>query len=104
MDTTTRRVSISEFKATCLRLLAEVERTGEPILVTKRGKPLATVGPPPLPDPASWIGSGRGRIEILDDLSEPVLTVEEWEQGSLDDWEEALAESEARLRGEDGGP
>ena len=46
-------VAASEFQRNCYRLMAEVARTGEPITVTKRGRPLvqivtAEVGPDPL--------------------------------------------------------
>jgi prevent-host-death family protein len=40
------RVNVSEFKATCLRLLDRVRETGQPIEILKNGKPLAVVQPP----------------------------------------------------------
>ena len=36
-------VSVSEFKATCLALLERVRKSGQPITVTKHGKPVAKV-------------------------------------------------------------
>jgi prevent-host-death family protein len=39
----TKRVSAANFKAECLRLLDEVAATRRPIIVTKRGKPVAKV-------------------------------------------------------------
>lgn len=39
-------ISISEFKATCLKVIDQVKKTGIPIIVTKRGKPYALVTPP----------------------------------------------------------
>lgn len=39
-------MSISEFKATCLAVLDRVRRTRQPVLVTKRGVPVAEVMPP----------------------------------------------------------
>ena len=38
-------ISISKFKATCLAVLERVRKTGEPIQVTKFGKPVADVIP-----------------------------------------------------------
>jgi len=35
-----RMIGAAEFKARCLRILDEVERTGEPVTITKRGKPV----------------------------------------------------------------
>ena len=40
----TRVVSATEFKAKCLALLDEIGHTGGTITVTKRGRPMATVG------------------------------------------------------------
>jgi prevent-host-death family protein len=36
-------IGAAEFKAKCLRILNEVERTGEPVTITKRGRPVAEV-------------------------------------------------------------
>ena len=44
-----RTIPASEFKAKCLALLDEVAETGETIIVTKRGKPVARVEPPEAP-------------------------------------------------------
>lgn len=41
----TRTVPAGEFKAKCLALLDEVAKTGEELVVTKRGKPIARVAP-----------------------------------------------------------
>lgn len=37
------QISISKFKATCLAVLERVRKTGEPIRITKFGKPIAEV-------------------------------------------------------------
>ena len=39
-------IGVTEFKAKCLRILDELERTREPITVTKRGRVVAVVNPP----------------------------------------------------------
>ena len=36
-------ISISQFKATCLAVLDKVKRTGKPVLVTRRGIPIAMI-------------------------------------------------------------
>jgi prevent-host-death family protein len=72
-------VSISQFKARCLELLKKVKRTGKPILVTKRGEPIAEVVPPsPATRKRKWLGSARGTGEILGDIVSPV-SAEDWE-------------------------
>jgi prevent-host-death family protein len=40
-----RVLSASEFKAKCLACLGEIERFGEPITITRRGRPVAVLGP-----------------------------------------------------------
>lgn len=38
-------IGIAEFKSGCLKILQNVHETGIPVLITKRGKPLARVIP-----------------------------------------------------------
>ncbi|MDE0349291.1 MAG: type II toxin-antitoxin system Phd/YefM family antitoxin [Gammaproteobacteria bacterium] len=72
-------MKISEFKATCLAVLARVGRTGKPILVTRFGKPVAQVGPPPKVPGHTWLGVLRDQGTILGDLIEPASSPEDWE-------------------------
>ena len=73
-------ISISEFKATCLAVLDRVKRTGCPVLVTRRGEPIAQVVPPvPPPRPASWLGCMAGTTRLTGDLVSPALDETEWE-------------------------
>lgn len=52
-----REIPAGEFKARCLALLDEVRETGQEIVVTKRGKPVAKLVPPDGAAPASLEGS-----------------------------------------------
>jgi prevent-host-death family protein len=45
-----REITATQFKAHCLRLLDEVAETGETLVVTKHGRPVARVEPPQRPD------------------------------------------------------
>lgn len=84
----TRTVKVSEFKAKCLKLLAEVGETGEDLIVTKRGKPLARVVPERNAKPTTLQGSMKGLIEILNvDKSLPAA----WEGDAIDRRTERLA-------------
>jgi prevent-host-death family protein len=40
-----RTIKVSEFKAKCLALIDEVRRTGETLVITKNGKPIAELVP-----------------------------------------------------------
>jgi prevent-host-death family protein len=72
-------VKISEFKAKCLEILDRVARTGETLVITRRGKPLARVLPVSTAPDGDWMGSMKGSAEAADDLIEPVVDPEEWE-------------------------
>ncbi len=73
-------MSISEFKATCLAVLERVRRTGRPLLVTRRGEPIAEIGPPSLATSgASWMGAMRGTARISGDLVEAAGSAADWE-------------------------
>jgi len=65
-----RTYTVSEFKAKCLVLIDQVERTKQPIIITKRGKPVARLGP-------SLLGMWKGRMEITGDIISPIDV--EWE-------------------------
>jgi len=73
-------ISISQFKATCLAVLDRVKRTGQPVLVTKHGKPIAMIDPPPPPEKKeSWLGSFRSKGKITGDIVSPASPAEDWE-------------------------
>jgi prevent-host-death family protein len=66
-----KEIAISEFKAKCLRLLDQVEKSRNPIRVTRRGKPVADVFPPSPEEVSDWMGSMKREIEIIDDMVNP---------------------------------
>lgn len=72
-------VSVSEFKAKCLGMLERVRKTGQPLLITKRGTPIAQVlaPPPPKPDTTTFGCMAEG-TEEFGDIVEP-LPWEDWE-------------------------
>ena len=73
-------MAISEFKATCLAVLERVRQSGQPVLITRRGEPIAEIVPAsPTARGTSWLGSARGTGEILGDIVAPAADPEEWE-------------------------
>ena len=73
-------MAISKFKATCLAVLERVRRTGRPVLVTRRGQPIAEVVPPRPPVRGSgWVGSLATHAAIAGDIVEPVASIDEWD-------------------------
>lgn len=66
-----RSIPASQFKSRCLALMDEVAATGEPLLITKHGKPVAELKPHRAPRAKSLIGLHKGEIEILGDIISP---------------------------------
>lgn len=65
-----RTIAASRFKAQCLALLDDVAATGESLLVTKRGKPVARVVPAREPE------SLRGSVTYLVDDEELIAPID----------------------------
>jgi len=72
-------IAISEFKAKCLALLEQVQKTKKPKRVTRIGKPIAEVVPPSETAPSDWMGSMHDTIEILGDIVSPASDEKDWE-------------------------
>ena len=70
---TVRSIAAGEFKARCLALLDEVAETGLPLVVTKRGRPVARVVAIDEDPPPSLLGSVS--YESEKDLLDPVPEV-----------------------------
>jgi len=71
-------IAISKFKATCLAVLADVQRTGTPVRVTRFGKPVADIVPPALAPKGSWLGCMRDTCEVSDDIVGPIWAFKGW--------------------------
>ena len=71
-----RIIKASEFKAKCLAVLDEVDRTRQPVVITKRGKPIAKLIPHSAKKPALW-GLLKGELFIEGDIISPIDV--EWE-------------------------
>jgi prevent-host-death family protein len=65
-------IQASEFKAKCLALMDQVARTGQTIVVTKNGKPVAELRPHRPPRAKSLIGLHKGQIGIRGDIVSPI--------------------------------
>ncbi|MGQ0679501.1 MAG: type II toxin-antitoxin system Phd/YefM family antitoxin [Actinomycetota bacterium] len=72
-------IAIAKFKATCLAVLREVNETGRPVLVTKRGVPVAqVVAPSNRTGKPRELGTMAGRIATLGDIVSPASDPEDW--------------------------
>ena len=73
-----QEIAISEFKAKCLSLLDEVNKTKKPLRITRRGKPVAEVVPPS-PATKRRLGWMAGTAKVVGDIMEPVIDLNEFE-------------------------
>lgn len=73
-----KEVSISEFKAKCLGMIEQVEKTRQPLRITRHGKPAAEVVPAAPDRKPNFLGDMRGTVEILGDLVSPVIDRDEF--------------------------
>ena len=76
-----QEVNISEFKAKCLSLIEEVNKTKKPLRITRHGKPVAEVMPPSPPAKGrNFVGSGMKTFDILDnDIVGPIIDFDDME-------------------------
>ena len=63
-----RLVSATEFKAKCLSLIDEVEQGGGAITITRRGHPVAVLGPSSKAGWKSPRGIWAGKVRIVGDI------------------------------------
>ena len=61
-------ITATEFKAKCLALLDQVDQQGDTIIVTKRGRPVATLKPVKQKRWKSPFGAWAGKVEIVGDI------------------------------------
>jgi prevent-host-death family protein len=77
-----KMIGAAEFKAHCLRILDEVQRTGESITVTKRGKPVAEVKAvaQPISRAETLFGFMKGSVTFAPDFDPAEPTDPDWEE------------------------
>ena len=76
-----KMVGAAEFKTHCLRFLKEVERTGEPLTITNRGRVVGVLNPPAREKPKFTFGFMKGSIKVFGDIVGPIEP--DWES----EWE-----------------
>lgn len=83
-----KMVAATEFKAKCLALIDEMERSGEPLTITRRGKPTLTLTARSAqkPETSDPFGCMRGTATIVGDLDDPIDP--DWEAKWEAKWDE----------------
>jgi prevent-host-death family protein len=72
-----KQMRASAFKAKCLSVMNDVQSTGEPVIVTKRGKPVVKVMPAE-PEKNDILGFMAGKGEIIGDIESPAVPLKNW--------------------------
>jgi len=66
------------FKARCLKVMDHVRSTREPVIITKRGRPVAKLVPVD-GQPEDMFGCMRDEMKIVGDILSPATPLEDWE-------------------------
>ena len=78
-DTMTKAIGVPEFRATCLRIMDVMSRDQQPVIVTKRGKPVALLSPIAAAVPSrSIFGAMAGTVLRFDEPFAPPSDPDEW--------------------------
>ncbi|PYX20265.1 MAG: type II toxin-antitoxin system prevent-host-death family antitoxin [Acidobacteria bacterium] len=67
-----------EFKARCLAVMEDVSKTREPVVITKRGKPVAKLVPAEKSE-RPFIGRLEGIVRITGNIESPIEPRDAWE-------------------------
>ena len=73
-----RSMRAGEFKARCLKVMDQVRATREPVVITKRGRPVAKLVPVDRRGDDIF-GCLKGVVEIVGDIESPLVAPEDWE-------------------------
>jgi prevent-host-death family protein len=70
-----RNIPVSEFRQRAMEFVRLVEKTKEPVIITRRGKPAVELRPAPVDPGILW---GSVRVRGATDLTQPALAGEAW--------------------------
>ena len=73
-----KKIAAAAFKAQCLTLMDDVRSTKQPLLITKRGKPVAKLVPVDTRED-DFIGRLKGVFRVVGDIESPIEPAEAWE-------------------------
>ncbi len=74
-------INTVQFRANCFKIIDQIQISKDEVIITKRGKPVAKMVPILPDDKDPMLGALIGYGHTVDDLTEPVVADEEWEDG-----------------------
>lgn len=78
-----KQMPAGEFKAHCLAVMNHVSESGEPVVITKHGKPVVKLVPAEK-QADDLFGYMAGKVKIVGDIVGPVTPPDDW---NMSDWE-----------------
>jgi prevent-host-death family protein len=73
-----KQIPAGEFKAHCLAIMDQVLHSGEPVVITKHGKPVVRLVPAER-QADEIFGYMAGKVKIVGDIVGPITPLEDWE-------------------------
>jgi len=74
-----RLITAAQFNRRCTKILDAMGSTREPLLITKKGKPIAKLVCPDAQTSDDIFGALRGTMKIVGDIVSPAVPLEDWE-------------------------
>lgn len=72
-----KTMAAGKFKSQCLQVMENVRVTREPIVITKRGRPVAKLVPAE-PESQEFLGRLKNVIKITGDIESPLEPLSSW--------------------------
>jgi prevent-host-death family protein len=73
-----KRIPAGEFKSKCLAIMDQVMHSGEPVVITKHGKPVVKLVPA-ASNADDIFDYMAGKAKVVGDIVGPVTPLEDWE-------------------------
>jgi prevent-host-death family protein len=73
-----KQMPAGKFKTHCLSVMDDVSATGEPVIITKRGAPVAKLVPV-TSKKEGLFGFMAGECKVVGDIESPVVSLGKWE-------------------------
>jgi len=74
-----KTMTAGRFQKNCLKLMDNFSTSSEPILITKKGRPIAKLVSADAKTTDDVFGCLRGVMKIVGDITSPAVPIEDWE-------------------------
>jgi prevent-host-death family protein len=74
-----KTMTAGRLKKNCFKVLDGMSRSIEPVLITKKGKPIAKLVSADANTTDDIFGCLRGTMKIVGDITGPAVPIEDWE-------------------------